>query len=517
MKQFELSRRNFLKGTAIAGASLAALSTLGCTNTAQPASSAEIGKGVFLPETWDHEYDVVIVGAGGAGCAAAYGAAKAGADVCVIESQSNNNFTSTAICGGYTYFVCSDLQKVQGIEDSVDLFVKDTMAYGETCKEDVLRLFAEKSPDYYHLVTNELGLSWTGTVNLSPGCSVPRTLICDPAEHQQLISQAAENAGAKFLFNTEGKRLYVDGTGAIVGVQAQASGKDISFKARKAVILATGGVTQSPEFLEECMPGASAIPAHSCAGHTALMHNAAMQVGCQLYGRPWIYATEAKYPGYTSMSQYAELYIYGAVEVNVEGERYVDESIYWCNDRTRALLEQPTDPIDGICTWEIIDQTAYDAAVAAGPPIGLQDSTIELLISADTYEELGKKISAPKLAETMTKYNTDVSTTGKDSLFGRETVLGIGTDAVRPLDTPPFYAFKNAPHFDYDPATSFYVDTECRALDSFNNPIEGLYLVGEIMLRTVVGNHYQYGLATGAGGTLGLYCGGLVAALDSRS
>ena len=36
-------------------------------------------------------------------------------------------------------------------------------------------------------------------------------------------------------------------------------------------------------------------------------------------------------------------------------------------------------------------------------------------------------------------------------------------------------------------------------------------MVGEIMLRTVVGNHYQYGLATGAGGTLGVYCGGIVA------
>ena len=469
-----------------------------------------------MPSTWDKEYDVLIVGAGGAGCAAAYGAATAGASVGVIESQGGNIATSTAICGGYTYFVCSDLQEEQGIEDSVDLFVSDTMAYGESCKEDVLRVYAEHSPDYYDLITNKLGLEWTGTVNLSPGCSVPRTLICDPAKHQELIYQAAIDAGAEFTFNCTGNRLFVDGNGSACGVKAMdADGNNIAIKAKKGVILATGGITNSPEMLEECMVGASEIPAHSCVGHTGLMHNAAMQVGCQLYGRPWIYATEAKYPGYVSMDQYAELYIYGAIEVNIDGERYVDESIYWCNERTRLLLNQPRDPKDGICSWEIIDQTAFDAAVEAGPPIGLQDSTIELLVSADTIEELAEKINAPKLAETVAKYNEDIESTGVDSMYGRSTLLGEGTGDVTPLINPPFYAFKNAPHFDYDPATSFYVNTDCQALNSFDEPVDRLYMAGEIMLRTIVGNHYQYGLATGAGGTLGLYCGGIVAGLDN--
>ncbi|MGV8084441.1 MAG: hypothetical protein AB2L09_12550 [Coriobacteriia bacterium] len=59
------------------------------------------------------------------------------------------------------------------------------------------------------------------------------------------------------------------------------------------------------------------------------------------------------------------------------------------------------------------------------------------------------------------------------------------------------------------------MDTQCRAIDSFDEPVERLYMVGEIMLRSIVGNHYQYGLATGAGGAMGLYCGGLVAKLDA--
>lgn len=509
-----VSRRNFLKGAAAVG-SIAVLTGLtGCGSS--NVGAEQVGGVGNLPDSWDEEYDVVVVGAGGAGCATAYGAAKDGASVLVLESQSNNNFTSTAICGGYTYFVGSGLQEEQGIEDSVDLFVSDTMAYGESCKEDVVRTFGEKSRAYYDLLTDDLGLQWTGTVNLSPGCSVPRTLICNPAEHQMLISNAVEDAGAVIEFNTMGGRLYVDGDGTVCGIQATTdSGLERAIKARKAVVLATGGITNSPTFLEECMSGLSKIPAHSSAGHTAIGHTAAMQLGCQLYGRPWIYATEAKYPGYTSMEQYAELYIYGAVEANIDGERYIDESIYWSNERTRALLAQPVDETDGICTWEIFDQKAYDAAVAAGPPIGLQPSTIDLLVSADTWEELGKKINAPKLAETMAQYNSDIETTGADQTFGRETVLGTGTEAVMPLNIPPFYAFKNAPHLDYNPATSFYTDTECRALDSYDEPINRLYLVGEIMLRSIVGNHYQYGLATGAGGAMGLYAGELVAAQEA--
>ena len=57
------------------------------------------------------------------------------------------------------------------------------------------------------------------------------------------------------------------------------------------------------------------------------------------------------------------------------------------------------------------------------------------------------------------------------------------------------------------------MDADCHALDSYGEPIEGLYMVGEIMLRSLVGNHYQYGLAVGGGCSLGFYCGKQVGSL----
>ena len=497
-----MKRRDFVKGVT----ATAALSAIG--------SNLAFASDDSATAAWDFEYDVVVVGAGGSGCAAANGAAKEGATVAVLETLSTNNGSSTAICGGYTMFIDSPLQREASIEDTPDKFIADTMAYGESCKEDVLRVFAEQSPAYYDFVTNELGLQWTGAVSLSPGCSIPRTLTCNPHEHQELIYQAAEDAGCDFYFETTGRRLVTDTDGRVVGVTAErADGSSVSFKANKGVILATGGFTHNHDMLEECMVGLGSIPAYSCKGHTGLMHQAAMQLGCQMYGRPWIYAVEAEYPGHVPMDAYAELYIYGAVEVNVDGERYVDESIYWGPDRTRALLAQPTDPADGICSWEIIDQKGYEAAKEAGAPLGIYPSVEELLVSADTLEELGEAIGAPKLSESVGRYTEDILTTGVDSAFGRSTLLGEGTGPAWALDTPPFYAFKNSPWLAYDPATSFYVDKDCHALNSFDEPIAGLYMVGEIMLRSLVGNHYQYGLAVGGGCSLGFYCGKQVGAL----
>lgn len=70
-------------------------------------------------------------------------------------------------------------------------------------------------------------------------------------------------------------------------------------------------------------------------------------------------------------------------------------------------MQQPL--VDGIpVRYEVIDQTAYDLAVTAGPPIGLGETMIGMLVSAPTMEDLGTKIIAPKLAETVHRYNADI-------------------------------------------------------------------------------------------------------------
>lgn len=505
----ELSRRNFIATAALGAAGLAAAGTASASEQAEPG----YGKG-NMPDQWDEEYDVVVVGAGGGGCAAAIGAARAGAKTLVLESQGSTIATSTAVCGGYLMIVGSDEQKDAGIEDSAEQFVEDTMAWGETCREDVCQSFADHCLDYYQLV-KEMGVAFVTTdVVASPGCSIPRTLTVDPHDHQAKLQETAEASGATIMFKTEGGRLYVNGNGEVAGIQAKTEdGKEIAIKAKKAVILASGGFTHNAELLNECLPGLGDIKAFSSVGHTGQGHYAAAEVGAKLEGRPYIYAVEGMAPDSLTMDGYAELYIYGAIKVNTEGDRYVNEGLYWCNDMTRALLQQPMK--DGqYFNWQIIDQNGYDKAKAAGRPLGVYDTNESLFTKGETIEELAEAIGAPDLPETLAKYNEDIAA-GKDTMFGRETLCGDGTGDPVALDTPPYYAFPNVPWLAYDPATSFIADGECHILDQYGEPIPRLYGAGEITARSIVGNHYQYGLAVGSACTFGLYAGTQVAALDA--
>ena len=138
--------------------------------------------------------------------------------------------------------------------------------------------------------------------------------------------------------------------------------------------------------------------------------------------------------------------------------------------------------------------------------------TIKLLIKGDTLEDLAKKLNMPRLVETVTKYNADIDAGGVDMVQGRDTMVGPGTPKITKLDKAPFYAFENTAWLAYDPTCSFKVNKDLHLVDQFGKPVQRLYLAGEIMLRSVVGDHYIYGLATGAGGALGLLAGKLAAA-----
>lgn len=113
-----ISRRTFISGSAIAG-TLAALGLAGCapktgTEKEMPATGASTSD-----ISWDEECEVLVVGSGYSGLAAAIEAKNAGADVKIIEKMNrvggNSAFAAgdMAVCG-------SKVQAREGIEDSVD-------------------------------------------------------------------------------------------------------------------------------------------------------------------------------------------------------------------------------------------------------------------------------------------------------------------------------------------------------------------------------------------------------------
>ena len=110
-----MKRRTFLgMGLAAVSASLAA-----------PVQAVPVNK----PQKWDESYDVVIVGAGGAGLSAAAQAATSNLTAIVLEKEPAYG-GSSAICGGQWAVGGTDEQAKRGIKDSEDLFFNDMMTTG---------------------------------------------------------------------------------------------------------------------------------------------------------------------------------------------------------------------------------------------------------------------------------------------------------------------------------------------------------------------------------------------------
>ena len=123
-KPKNVSRRDFLKSTG--GAAAITGMALGGLGIASKSAAAVCEP---MPKKWDETYDVVVIGSGFAGLAAAIEAKNAGATVTVLEKMPVHGGNSI-INGGDFCAPGTKLQKEAGIEDSADLMYKDMLKAG---------------------------------------------------------------------------------------------------------------------------------------------------------------------------------------------------------------------------------------------------------------------------------------------------------------------------------------------------------------------------------------------------
>ena len=107
----KLNRRQFVAGAAVASAAMAAGATAALADEGAPEGQ------------WDLEADVVIVGAGGGGMAAAVLLSEAGKAVTLVEVGSDQHAGNTSLCAGMIQGCCTQAQADGGIEDSVEEYV----------------------------------------------------------------------------------------------------------------------------------------------------------------------------------------------------------------------------------------------------------------------------------------------------------------------------------------------------------------------------------------------------------
>lgn len=473
--KLSMTRREFIRkgGAAVAGGVAAA--TVGSLTLPGKAEGAPI------PKKWDRKADVVIVGTGGAGMCAAIEAAKAGARVLVLEKEPITG-GSSAICGGQFAFAPTAMQRERGIKDSTDMFFSDLMKIGQNRNDPKLvRAYVDASADCYDFLSS-LGVKFE-TINIFAGFSVPRAHYSKPSEILKTLKTHALSKGVTILTGTSAERLIVNGSGRVVGVLAADSRKEkINVMAAKAVILASGGFGRNPEMLEEFsnMALGQCIPING-PGSTGDGHRMAMEIGSGTkhisLGIGPSCPTDVS-TNFITMPMYQ-----GAVILNKEGQRFVNESISYLDVASEAVKQTEA------LALQIGDAKVYEAAMKdalsnKGAPK-----------KAASLEELAPMIGLdPKvLREAIDRYNRNVDS-GKDPDFKRTTLVGISGKPFR-IETPPFYGFVTKPSIISNKG-GLKVNERTQVLKVFGEVIPGLYAPGEIM-GGVHGAGYHTGSAVG--------------------
>lgn len=429
---------------------------------------------------WDSEADVVVAGAGGAGLQAALEAARAGASAIVFEKQARIWESSTAIAVGRVSFPRTDLQQKNGVEDSKELMTRDILETGRNKNDPALvQAYVDNALDTYRQLC-ALGIVWSPTVTAMAGMSVPRGHLTDMIDLVRTLKRAAEARGVQVVFRTPVTGLVADERGDVVGATVrERNGNTTRIRARKGVVLASGGFARDPDRLRAIEPRFAQVVATSGAGHTGDGLRMAEALGADTRDIEYVQPSFELHASGGTSEDIMILYYQGGIIVNARGERFVNESISY-KDIAKACLDQP-----GMMGFQVFDRTVYEKAVAAqaaagqSSPMTLDAGKIRLLVTGRSLEELAASMAVPPeaLRRTVERYNRYVDE-GHDADFGRQVLAGNYGRPVR-VERAPFYAYATIGHL-LATYGGIAVDARMRALRK-GRPIPGLYAAGEAM------------------------------------
>jgi fumarate reductase flavoprotein subunit len=457
-----------------------------------------------VPQKWDGEADIIVIGGGNAGLPAAITAHDKGAKVIVIEASSGMASSLAMIAGG-TPFTNTDMQEKEGIKDSPDQFYDEAVKVSGGDPE-IWRALADRQSEVYRWLLS-IGAKPVKLV-LAPGHVVRRMIQFEghgPALCQ-ILRKATQDKKIDVRYKHRTQKLIVDPeSGRVIGVSAKSDGKVANFKARKAVILTTGGFCQNLEIVKEFGPQYANLPPTAPPTHQGDGLKMAMAIGAATAGMGLAVCPSMPVGWETGQFVYAGLQ--GGITVNKDAKRYGNEATEELGTYTEkhkiCLDNDPTGLHINICD---------DAMKQMNPAPATQ--TRETIYKADTIEELAKQLGLdPKaLKATVDEYNSDIEKYGYDRKFGRK-MQGMNWPnmPVMKLEKPPFYAVKNRICLT-SMKGGLKINGKCQVIDQFGDVIPGLYAAGEIAggLERIP-HHYYTGRMTLQAFTQGRIAGDVAA------
>ncbi|MBI2958409.1 MAG: FAD-dependent oxidoreductase, partial [Chloroflexi bacterium] len=241
---------------------------------------------MFIHRTrWRVEADVVIVGYGAAGAAAAVAAREAGCEVIVIEKQEAPTPLSNSFMSGGGFICSSDAKEARSYLEA--LYRTDQGIYWTD--PDILQTWVdrtlenkdwlEKRGAEFQLYRHCGGHDLPGTESMV----VYQFTGMGPGMMRFLYEQV-DKAHIPVMRGMRATRVLEDSRNNVVGIEAReaATGKALSIKARRAVILTTGGY----EFDEEAkLQYLKVYPCyfHSSPWNTGDGIKMSLEVGAQLW------------------------------------------------------------------------------------------------------------------------------------------------------------------------------------------------------------------------------------------
>ena len=420
-----------------------------------------------------YSYDVVIVGAGGAGLVAAVEASQSGASVAVLEKTPATG-GNTLISGGGLNVPGSRQQKALGIEDSVESFYEDTLKGGDNLADpELVRVMAENALADADWLMDDIHVDFmSDRVQQFGGHSGPRALIPVGNKGTEMIPKlqaTAEAHGADIFFNTRGTELVME-NGRVSAVKAENNGKTVTFEAGKGVILTTGGFASDVEMRKQYNPNYDErFMTTATLASTGDGIKMAQAVGAGVRDMEWIQVYPTCNPLTGIISYVANSRFDGAILVNTEGQRFIDE-MGRRDVISNAILDQP----EGFAylVWGQEVETVGNMTQLHTQEFS-QWQKDDLLYVADSIEDAAEHygIDPAALRATVDAYNASIAD-GVDEDFNRGGTL-------RTLSEGPFYIQKVVPSAHHTMG-GLTINTDAQVLDTEGNPIEGLYAAGEV-------------------------------------
>ena len=547
-------------------------------------------------------YDLVVVGSGAGGMAAAVVAACKGLSVAVCEKAPVFGGT-TALSAGGTWVPCNHLAQAAGVSDSaqqaLDYF---RSCVGERLNEPMARRFIDQAPrmlayleehtlakfsyaagrpDYRPQAPGaatqgrtvhplpfdgrQLGaqierlrpplreMTFLGMM-IKPGPELKhflnvlrsfesaryvtrkvlrhlRDLLVyrrgmDLSNGNALIARLARSGfdhGIDIFTGTPVRHLVID-EDRVCGVVVERKGRRLTLKARRGVVLATGGFSHDPERRKAHFPHAARSQAHwspvpsTVEGDGLRLGEEAgghVQEG-QAHAACWAPVSRVPQPGggFTVIPHLIDRQKPGFIAVTRRGYRFVNEANSY-HDFGQAMISACSQE-DQVTVFLIADHRAirrYGMGAVKPAPVPIGDHIRSgYLLRARTLEELATSagIDIGAFIRTVSEFNAHARR-GEDPAFGKGGNIynryngdpgHEPNPCLAPIENGPFYAVKL--HIgELATLTGMAIDPDARVLTAQGDPVAGLYACGNDASNVMGGDYLGGGATLGPGMTFG--------------